>query len=162
MPYALGARSMAFLKGVDPALIELAQHAIALSAQDFCITEPQVRDLAEEKQKVAEGHSGTLHSHHLVQADGFGGAIDAVPWDGAKPVWDWPRIYPIAAAFKQASVALNRPITWGAVWDRLMTEFPGEAAADMQAAEAAYVARQHALGKKHLLLDGPHFELGRN
>jgi peptidoglycan LD-endopeptidase CwlK len=155
--YVLGARSLANLKGVDPALIAVAERAIQISEQDFGFTEPQVRTLAEEEAKVASGASHTLKSHHLVQANGYGGACDAVPWDGAKFVWEWPRIFLVARAFQMAFAELKTEGTWGGVWDKLMSEY-----GDPQAAEAAYVARMKAAGHARVFVDGPHFELGRN
>jgi peptidoglycan L-alanyl-D-glutamate endopeptidase CwlK len=165
MTYVIGVRSHGFLNGVDPKLIAVAERAIAISDQDFGFTEPQLRTLAEEKAKVAAGTSHSLHSHHLPQASGFGGAIDAVPWNGTAFVWEWPRIYMIAAAFRQASAELATPITWGGCWDRLMSELDGDGPLDMKAAVTAYALRMKAKGNLHPLLDvldGPHFELGRN
>lgn len=162
MTHALGPRSMTNLAGVDPALIAVAELAISISDQDFGFTEPQLRTLAEEEAKVASGASHTLHSHHLPQTNGFGGACDAVPWDGAQFVWEWPRIFVVASAFKRASVQLGTDITWGGVWDKLMTEFDGDQPADMQAAEQAYIGRRRAMGQSRVFVDGVHFELNRN
>ena len=164
MPFVLSAKSLSYTTHVDPRLIAVAKLAIQLSEQDFGITEEQSRTPAEEAAKVAAGASETMHTHHLIDpATGFSGAIDAVPYAGGKFVWDWALIYPVAAAFKKASVQLATPITWGGVWDRLMTEYPDDDAAAMQAAETAYVARRRAAKqKKKVFVDGPHFELGRN
>jgi peptidoglycan L-alanyl-D-glutamate endopeptidase CwlK len=164
MTFVLGAGSLANIAKVDPRLVAVAKLAITLSTQDFGFSVPQWRTPAEEEREVAEHFSETLHSHHLVNdgagstgwehtqpAPGFCGALDAVPWDGAKFVWDWPLIYPIAAAFKAASLRLATPITWGGCWGRLMSEIPGDDAAAMQAAQAA--------GRG---FDGPHYELGGN
>jgi peptidoglycan L-alanyl-D-glutamate endopeptidase CwlK len=164
MTFVLGAGSLANIAKVDPRLVAVAKLAITLSTQDFGFSVPQWRTPAEEEREVAEHFSETLHSHHLVNdgagstgwehtqpAPGFCGALDAVPWDGAKFVWDWPLIYPIAAAFKAASFHLHIPITWGGVWGKLMSEIPGDGAAAMQAA-------QQAAGG----FDGPHYELGAN
>jgi peptidoglycan L-alanyl-D-glutamate endopeptidase CwlK len=172
MPYVLGARSLSFITKVDPRLVKVAQLAITLTTQDFGFTEEQSRTVAEEQQKIDQGASQTLRSHHLINDGsltwektpsqvGFSGALDAVPWNGTAFVWEWPRIYNIAAAFRAASDQLATPITWGGVWDKLMSEY-GATAAEIQAEEQAYVARQNAAGNHHVLLDGPHYELGRN
>src|ERR1700722_4167215 len=174
MPYVLGAASLANIAKVDARLVAVAKLAITLTTQDFGFTEPQWRTVAEEAQKMSEGHSKTLHTHHLINdgkgstaweptppAVDFCAALDAVPWDGSKFVWEWPLIYPIAAAFRQASITLGTPITWGGVWDKLMTQYGGTAA-ELEAEVQAYTARQNAAGNHHVLLDGPHYELGRN
>lgn len=154
MTFALGARSLSFVSHVDPRMVAVAQAAIALSSQDFGFTAEQSRTLAEEQALMAQGVSHTLHSHHIIDcetgwaAPGHSGAVDAVPWSGSAFVWDWNLIYPIAAAFKAASIQLATPVTWGGCWNKLLTEIPGDDAAAMQAAHAGF--------------DGPHFELGRN
>ncbi len=169
MGFMLSERSLSFVTRVDPRLVAVARRAITLSDQDFGFTEPQSRTVAEEAALVERGVSHTLRSHHIIDCEGPGrwaapgcsGAIDCVPWDGRAFVWEWPRIYPIAAAMRAASDALATPITWGGVWDRLMSEY-GASASDIAAAEQAYAARQRAVGDHRVLLDGPHFELGRN
>jgi peptidoglycan LD-endopeptidase CwlK len=163
MPYALGARSLSFITRVDPRLVAVAKAAIAVSTQDFGFTAEQSRTVAEEHQLLLSGASHTMHSHHLINDGsldweptrsqlGFSGAVDAVPWNGSAFVWEWPRIYSIAAAFRAASIQLATPITWGGCWGKLLAEIPGGDAAAMQAAH--YAAGGFA--------DGPHFELGRN
>lgn len=152
MTYFLGARSLGFCARVDPRMMAVAKLAISLSTQDFGFTEEQSRTLAQEAEDVRRGVSHTMHSHHLIgppyAAEGFSGAVDAVPWENGKFTWDWALIYSVAAAFKDASTRLNTPITWGGNWGRLMSEIPGVSAADMKAAQNSW--------------DGPHFELGRN
>jgi peptidoglycan L-alanyl-D-glutamate endopeptidase CwlK len=169
MPFSLSAKSLSFASHVDPRLLAVAKRAAALSTQDFGFTEEQSRTIEYEKKLVAEGKSHTLHSHHIIDCEpgwarpGCSGAVDAVPYvTGKGYVWEWPLIYPVAAAFKKASVELDTPITWGGVWDKLMTEYDGDDAAAMKAADEAYVARRRAAGQKHVFIDGPHFELGRN
>jgi peptidoglycan LD-endopeptidase CwlK len=156
--FVLGARSLSFITHVDPRMVAVAQKAIELTTQDFGFTEEQSRTMAQEAEKVREGFSHTMHSHHIIDcepgwsAPGTSGAVDAVPWNGTAFVWDWNLIYPIAAAFKAASIQLNIPITWGGgSWGKLMTEYAGDDAAAMQA--------EHGIGGG---FDGPHYELGRN
>jgi hypothetical protein len=154
MAFMLGAKSLSFVTRVDPRMIAVAKYAIGISEQDFCFTEEQSRDQAEEAQMVARGVSKTMHSHHLInQATGFSGAVDAVPWSQVRgPYWDWDAGYLIAVAFKKASIALKTDVTWGGGdWWKLLTEIPGDDAAAMKAAHGEY----HGF-------DAPHFELGRN
>ncbi len=159
MTFAFGAKSLSFCTRVDPRMMAVAKLAITLTEQDFGFTAEQSRTVAEEAALMAKGFSHTMHSHHLINdgsltwektpsATGFSGAIDAVAWDGTKFVWEWPRQYVIAAAFKAASIRLNTPITWGGCWGKLMSEIPGDDAAAMHAVQNGF--------------DGPHFELGRN
>lgn len=167
MAYALGARSLANCGSVDPRMLAVAKLACTLSTQDFGFTEPQSRSKEYEAHLVATGKSHTMHSHHIVDenpawaAPGYSGAVDAVPWNGVAFVWEWPRIFPIAAAFKAASLQLRTPVTWGGCWDKLLSEIAGDDAAAMSAASADYVARREKAGLGHFI-DGPHFELGRN
>ena len=164
MSYSLGARSLAFCKHVDPKLITAIQHALSISTQDAGLAAEQSRTQAEEDALVAKGVSHTHHSHHIIDckpgwaAPGYSGAVDLVPWDGKKFVWDFKMIFPLVAAMKQASIDLSTPITWGGVWDRLLTEYTKSPEEEMN----AYIARQRAAGNAHPFVDGPHFELGRN
>lgn len=156
--YLLGAKSLANLEGVDPRLVDVAKLAITLTKQDFGFAQPQVRTEAEQAALVAKGVSQTMQSRHLPQANGMGGAVDAVPWTGQMFSWEWPLIYPIVAAFKAASLQLGIDVTWGGCWDRLLSEIEGDDANAMLAAQRDYTARRG--GKA--FIDGPHYELGRN
>jgi peptidoglycan L-alanyl-D-glutamate endopeptidase CwlK len=146
-------------------MMQVAKLAISLSAQDFGFTEEQSRTLEHQRELVRKGVSQTLRSHHIIDCGGpglwaepgFSGAVDAVPWDGTKFIWDWNRIYEIAAAFAKASRQLGIPVTWGGCWDRLLTEIPGDDAATMKQASADYVKRHGG----HGFVDGPHFEWNR-
>lgn len=161
MTYTLGAKSLSFCKRVDPRLMAVANLAISISTQDFGFTAEQSRTLEQERKLLMSGVSHSLHSHHLINDGsvawepvksqfGYSGAVDAVPWDGKKFVWDWDLIYPIAAAFKQASVHLSIPVTWGGCW-KLLQDIPGDGPQFMRSA--------HTLAKG---FDGPHFSLFQN
>lgn len=106
---------------------------------------------------VERGVSQTMNSNHLPKADGLGHAVDLVPYLDGKLVWSWPAIYPIAAAMQQASAEAKVEITWGGVWDRLMSELPSGPTA-LAAAVTAYEQRHPGRD----FIDGPHYELGRN
>lgn len=167
MPFAFGARSRSFMARVHPKLVAVAVLGLARSTVDFGCTEEQVRTLQEQAAKVAAGVSKTMHSRHLMRADGYGHAIDLVPWvDGAFQWGDdhWrvktgdgrtlEPFYDIAAAMRSASIELATPLIWGAVWDRRLQDLPADPAG-LKAAVEAYKAR-HA-GPD--LLDGPHFQM---
>ena len=166
MAHPLTAKSLSYCTHVDPRLIAVVQHALTLSSQDGGFTTEQSRTQAEEDALVAKGVSHSHHSHHIIgcpgAAPGYSGAVDLVPWNGVAFVWEWPRVYVLAAAMLQASIDLATPVTWGGVWDRLMSDISGKDAAAMQAESSAYAARERAAGNFHPLLDGPHYELGRN
>lgn len=169
MSLSLTAALALYATHVDPRLRAVVERAAGYCAQPFSLTAQQSRTVAEEAELVREGRSHTLKSHHIIDcvapghwaAPGFSGAIDLVPVNAGVPVWEWPRIYPIAAAMRRASDELATPITWGGVWDKLMSEYGADVPA-LSAAVAAYTTRQNAAGNHRVLLDGPHFELGRN
>lgn len=165
MTYALGAKSQANLAGVHPDLRKIINRAIAISTQDFGVTEPQVRTIEDQRKKVAAGVSQTMKSKHLEQPDLtgktkilYGHAVDLVPWVNGAFSWDWERIYPVAAAMVAAAaeMGLADHLCWGGVWDRWMSTYAGDAAA-IKAAEQAYCVRHP--GKD--FVDGPHFQIYR-
>lgn len=139
MSFSLGARSQANLAGVHPHLRAVVQRAIKISRQDFTVTEGvrtkermwalwgQGRTAAECRAKgVPEPYArpaedkvtwlnNPLASNHRVMADGFGHAVDLVPY----PV-DWKTLSKfdeIALAMFSAATELGVKIRWGADWD---------------------------------------------
>lgn len=153
MPFVLGARSRAKLEGVQPRLVRVVERAIVLTTQDFGVHEG-VRALERQREYVKRGVSKTLASKHLKQADGFGHAVDLVPYVDGALRWEWPPIYAIAAAVRQAAEEQDVNLRWGGVWDLPMRELPREPEG-IKAAVANY-ARRHP-GPD--FLDGPHYEL---
>lgn len=158
MSYSLGAASRRELAGVHPRLVAVVERAINLTTQDFTVHDG-LRTEAEQRQLVARGTSRTMNSKHRRQADGYGHAVDLVPWINGRPRWEWPPIFRIAVAVRQAAEELGVPLRWGGVWDRQLTELPADAAGIEQAVNA-YVARRRAIGKT-AFIDGPHYELIR-
>ena len=158
MPYVLGAKSRAELKGVHPDLIRVVERAIQITTQDFSVHDG-LRTAEEQKALVSAGASQTMNSKHRPQADGYGHAVDLVPFINGKMRWEWPAIYPIAAAVWQAARELKVAIRWGGAWidlDQIKTGTPGA----MKAAVEAYGAARRKAGKS-AFTDGPHFELAR-
>jgi peptidoglycan L-alanyl-D-glutamate endopeptidase CwlK len=151
--YSLGPTSLSRLEGVHPTLAALVRRAIEVTTQDFTVM-CGVRSLADEEAAVASGHSKTMHSKHLIQADGYGHAVDLVPWIGGNPVWDWDAIYPIASAMHQATSEQPALVRWGGVWDRLLLGLPPDPAG-LRLAVQAYQDRHPGPD----LLDGPHMEI---
>lgn len=158
MPYALGQKSIAELQGVHPRLVAVVERAIALSAVDFGVHDG-LRTREEQAEYVRRGVSKTMASKHCKQADGYGHAVDLVPYINGKLRWEWPPIFAIAAAMAVAAREQRLPLRWGGVWDRRFpVDFASYSTGGMKKEVDAYVARRRAIGKS-AFLDGPHFEL---
>lgn len=153
--FRLSGRSRRNLEGVHPALKAVVERAIGLSARDFTVFEG-LRTPQRQKLLVQAGASKTLRSRHLKQADGFGHAVDLVPWIDGGPRWEWAPIWFIASAMRAAAVELSAPLVWGGVWDRRLTALPATPEG-LKAAVADYCARHPGPD----FLDGPHYELAR-
>lgn len=153
MAFVLGATSLQHLAQVHPALVGVVQRAIQITTQDFTVFEG-IRSQARQAQLVASGASKTMHSLHLQQPDGFGHAVDLVPWIDGTPRWEWPAIYPIAAAMHQAAAERNVDLVWGGVWDRRFSQYSG--AVDALKHEVLAYTQRHP-GPD--FLDGPHYQL---
>ncbi len=156
--FVLGNASLKEMKGVHPDLLKVVARAIQLTPQDFSVHDG-LRTIEEQRRYVATGVSKTMNSMHMKQTDGFGHAVDLVPYINGKLRWEWPAIYPIAAAVRLAAQELGVKLIWGAVWDRPF-EMIEPTAKGCERAVAAYVARRKAAGKS-AFIDGPHYELAR-
>lgn len=158
MTFAFGPRTAQNLIGVHPKLVAVEQRAIALCAVDFGVPEKSTRTLAEEQAKVAAGTSHTLKSMHIIQADGFGHAVDNVPWINGAFTWaDLDAFYDIAAAIQQAAIGLNVRVTWGGTWSCLNDYQHGAQA--LRDLSAHYVMSFRALHGRAPFLDLPHIQL---
>lgn len=154
--YSFGKTSMKNLDHVHPVLVECAVMAIGISTQDFSVAEG-CRSLAEEKTHVADGTSKTLQSYHLIQPDGFGHAIDLVPYDNGALNWDWNYIGAIVVAMRAAAnnYRIASKLRWGGCWDRRLSQLDCTSPASIIHERDLYAIRH----KGSDLLDGPHFEL---
>ena len=158
MSYKLGNTSQQRLVGVHPNLVKVVLRAIEITAQDFAVNEG-LRTLERQRHLVASGASQTLNSKHLKQADGFGHAVDLVPWDDfdgngtSEMSWHWGHFYPIAEAMRAAAKELGVRVRWGGCWQCL-----NDTTKPAQELVADYSAVRRAAGKK-AFMDGPHFEL---
>tara|TARA_R110002051_G_scaffold161835_4_gene233454 strand:- start:92 stop:574 length:483 start_codon:yes stop_codon:yes gene_type:complete len=156
MAYALGTKSRAELAGVIPRLVEVVECAITITPQDFTVHDG-LRTEAEQAEYVRKGTSQTMNSMHRKQRDGYGHAVDLVPWINGKARWEWPAIFPIAASVKLAAAELGVELKWGGCW-QFMSQIRGSTADDMERAVEAYGAARRRAGKKSFP-DGPHFEI---
>jgi peptidoglycan L-alanyl-D-glutamate endopeptidase CwlK len=154
--YVLGPKSRAELEGVHPKLASVVRLAIRKSEQDFSVHDG-LRTQAEQREYVKRGVSKTMNSKHMKQGDGYGHAVDLVPFINGVLRWEWKPIFVIAAAVRAAAIELDVPLIWGGVWDRNFEELPGTPK-EIEQAVNSYVARRRALGKT-AFIDGPHWEM---
>ncbi len=152
MSYHLGRRSRDELKGVHPALIAIADIAIELTDQDFSVHDG-LRTVDEQRENVRRGVSWTMNSMHLIQDDGYGHAMDLVPYINGMLRWEWDPIYNVVEAVRAAAWELKTPLVWGGCWLDITATF----LTPEQLVER-YAAKQRERGRK-VTLDGPHFEL---
>lgn len=148
MAYKLGKKSLRELQGVKCELQMVVKRAIQLTTQDFSVHDG-LRTVAEQKALVRRGASKTMRSKHLT-----GDAVDLVPYINGKLRWEWPAIYPIAEAVREAANEQGVKLVWGGVWDRIFTDT--EAATEDLVID--YSNRRRADGKS-AFIDGPHFQL---
>ncbi len=154
MRFLLGATSEANLQGIDPGLVRCVRRAIATTSVDFTVFEG-VRSRERQEKLFKEGVSRTRDSYHLT-----GHAVDLVPYIGGRVQWQMPGCIQVAIAMREAAVAFDVPVVWGAVWDRMLAELnPGE----LDLAIENYVARYKAGRgpKAQPLIDAPHFQVRR-
>jgi len=134
-------------------LVDVVERAIELTTQDFTVFEG-VRTVEKQREYVKKGVSKTMNSKHLKQADGYGHAVDLVPYIDGTLRWEWPPIYEIAAAMCQAAKEQSTSITWGGAWDRRINGMDC-VASRMKAEVEQYCARHPGPD----FIDGPHYEL---
>ena len=156
MTYALGSKSLANLSGVHPDLVKVVHRAIQLTKQDFSVHDG-LRTIQEQRRLVKSGASKTMASKHFPQPDGYGHAVDLVPFINGQLRWEWPPLFVIAAAVQEAARENDVKLTWGGVWDRKFEALP-QTAAGLKAAVNSYVDRRREAGRS-AFIDGPHFEL---
>ena len=154
MSYSLGAASRAELAGVHPRLVAVVERAIQISEQDFAVHDG-LRTEAEQREYVRRGVSRTMNSQHRMQPDGFGHAVDLVPWINGQLRWEWAPIYHIAAAVRAAAEELALPLVWGGVWDRPLLGLPC-GPMNLKQAVSAYCNRHPGPD----FIDGPHYQMG--
>ena len=152
MTYRLGTHSRRELGSVHPDLIRVVERAIELTAQDFTVHDG-FRTMGEQREYVRRGVSRTLNSRHLLQADGYGHAVDLVPYINGKLRWEWGPIYRIVEAVRRASDELDVRIRWGGCWHTLTgtREDP-----EVLVRRYADLRRKRGL---RAFMDGPHYQL---
>jgi peptidoglycan L-alanyl-D-glutamate endopeptidase CwlK len=163
MAFFFGEKSRKELIGVHPSLVEICNLAIVLSPQDFGVhdgvrTAQEQRVLFERKASTKDGYK--RKSKHQKQADGFGHAVDLVPFLPRLGYrWEWNLIFPIAAVVGRVAQEKGVNLVWGGVWDMPMNEYGKNwTAQEMENAVEGYVSRRRAAGRT-AFIDGPHYEL---
>lgn len=147
--YTFSQSSILRMKGVDERLVRVAHEALRLTTVDFSVSEG-LRQMERQKALVKSGASKTLNSKHLT-----GKAIDVVALTPeGKADWRPEAFYPLAVAFRQASINLGVEIVWGGIWDRPMRLLSEDIGREV----TNYIARRRAVGRTNFF-DGPHFEL---
>lgn len=148
--YVLGARSLDNLEGVHPHLVAVVHEAIKITEQDFGVNEG-LRSLETQQDYFNKGVTKTMHSRHLKQPDGFGHAVDLVPYANGRYRWEWPLIYPVAKAMQISAIKLRILLRWGADWDMTLNELSDNLEKEVR----NYCIRHPGPD----FLDGPHYEL---
>lgn len=152
MGYALGRKSRRELKGVHPDLGRVVRRAIEITKQDFTVHDG-IRTMKEQREYVRRKVSKTLRSKHLPQKDGYGHAVDLVPYINGKLRWEWGPIYEIAEAMRTAAKEKGVRVRWGGIWARF-----DNTRLSPKKLVAKYVASRMKLGKE-AFIDGPHFRI---
>lgn len=150
MTFRLGAKSEDNLIGVDERLVRCVRRAIVVTTVDFGVFEG-LRDVERQRKLVADGVSRTMNSKHLT-----GHAVDLVPYIGGRLQWQMPACIQVAIAMREAATAFGVTLTWGACWDRRISELDPR---QMDDEVEEYAARFRLHAKRHPLIDGPHFEV---
>lgn len=132
--YKFGRASEERLSGVLPGLVTVVRRALVIShdsgGPDFSVVYG-VRTAEQQAELFAAGSSHTLKSAHMIQPDGYGHAVDLVPYfgRGVSPYpsykYDTPaeirkklRAFEhIARAMFEAADEHDLPLQWGNDWD---------------------------------------------
>lgn len=166
MTFRLSNRSLTELEGVHPKLVDVVKDAIERTTQDFTV-HSGLRSAREQNALFHRGASKldgyNRKSQHQMQRDGYGHAVDLVPYvAGAGLRWEWPLIYPIAAAMAICAEEHGLSLRWGGVWDRRMPDYLPKKTRCLEevAATMSDEVRQYTIRNPGPdFIDGPHYEI---
>lgn len=150
MTFALSARSLSRLEGVDPRLVAVVKRAIELTTVDFAVSEG-LRSPARQEELFNQGATQIrVGGKHVV-----GLAVDLVALLQGRASWELNLYDNIADAMRAAALEHQLPLRWGAAWNvpdiRL---WPGT----MEEAMNFYIDARRKEGKR-AFIDAPHFEV---
>lgn len=162
--FSFGKTSREQIELLHPALKEVITEALGKSPVDFGVlklggvrTAQQQRDLwlqgrfGHPGKIVTQKDGFDLVSEHQAKDDGFGYAVDLVPYVQGAFSWNWEWIFPMVVAVAEVAREKGVSLRWGGVWDRKLEDLKPT---DLEGEVNAYCARHP--GPDHI--DGPHFE----
>ena len=114
--HKFGNSSNSNLQGVLPEIVDVARLTIRLCQFDGTIISGGGLRTQEQADQNAANGTGVSNSRHLRQSDGYGHAVDVVPYVG-RATWDLKYAKPMANAMKIASAILNVPLRQGCDWN---------------------------------------------
>ena len=165
MNFKLGRASKRHLEGVSPKLVHLVEKCIKITPVDFTILATGGLRTTSAQMALFRGGASKLDgrskkSMHQKKADGFGHAVDLVPYLAGAPRWEWPLIYPLAATMAILAAEEEIELVWGGVWDKKVSDYATgqdmtKVASQMRAAVQAYMIRHPGPD----FIDGPHWQL---
>ena len=141
-------RSEKNLEGVHEGLVRVVRTALEITPVDFVVIEG-LRTKERQLKLVQSGASKTMNSQHIV-----GRAVDIVPYIDGGISWDWPPIYQVAEAMRQASLDQGVYVTWGGAWHTMLTNKSRTA----KQLSNEYVDLRRSQGRTPFM-DGPHFQV---
>lgn len=163
MAFSFGKTSLAQIERLHPALVSVITEALKISPIDYGILRLGGARTADEQYDLwlqgrqtpgnivtqLDGH--TKPSNHQIKPDGFGYAVDIVPYLSGAFSWNWEYFYPMIRAVAITAKKQNASIRWGGVWDRKLHELNAD---DLESEVAAYCKRHPGPDS----IDGPHLE----
>lgn len=116
--FKLSNRSLTRLIGVKPWLVAVAKRAIKITLIDFGIPQHGGKRLAEEQYQLFLDGVSKADGINDLSKHQSGGALDyyAIDPETGKASWDIGLMGPVACAFYQAAMELEREIEWGGLW----------------------------------------------
>lgn len=169
MGYKFGTRTITNLVGVYPDFVDVLSVAIRKSTVDFGIPDAALRTTKQQQYLYASGRTrpGLVitqkdgvrsKSNHQAHADGYGHAVDCIPYVGGRYVftedaWDYYHLIASAISYAAKELKVAENITWGCAWGMPMSSYPSDPEHMLKQRE---IYKQVHVGKD--FLDGPHFQ----
>jgi peptidoglycan L-alanyl-D-glutamate endopeptidase CwlK len=163
MPYSFGKTSQSNIAALHPDLKATITEALATSPVDYGVLNLGGARTAAEQHELwmkGRGYPGKIvtdkdgiknKSNHQLKDDGFGYAVDVVPYVSGSFTWNWEHFYPMIKSVALVARKRGTSLRWGGVWDRKLEELNAD---DLEGEVRAYCLRHP--GPDHI--DGPHLE----